>query len=76
MIFTLKSLADSPTLCVGQADNLKIDNGQTRVWLCRCGVADGMPYENQVTVERLQNGRWITTQTFEATPGRRYVIED
>lgn len=58
-------LADKPTLAVGQADNLKIDTGQTRYWLCRCGIEDGMEWENTVTVERLINGRWETVDTYD-----------
>ena len=51
-------LDDLPTLAVGQTCNLKMDDGHERVWLCRCGVADGMPYDHAVTVERLIDGRW------------------
>ena len=63
--YTASYLADLPTLAVGQTCNLKIDTGDMRVWLCRCGVADGMPYDNQVTIERLVNGRWATLDTYE-----------
>lgn len=46
-----------PTLCVGQAADLKIDTGTIRVWISRCGIADG---ETQpVQVERLIDGRWV-----------------
>lgn len=65
--YTAEELRKLPTLCTGQADSLKIDNGKTRVWLCRCGVADGMPYDNAVTVETLQNGRWIETDMYEGS---------
>ena len=63
--YTAADLKDLPTLAQGQADNLKLDDGETRVWLCRCGVADGMPYNNQITIERLVDGRWITVETYE-----------
>jgi len=76
MQFTLAALEAAPTKSVGQADSLKIETGRTRVWLCRCGIADGMPYDNQITVERLVNGRWITSDTFEGKPGITFVIED
>jgi len=59
----LKSL---PTLTTGQADDLKIEEEYTRVWLSRCTVLDGEPYNNKVTVERLINGRWIESKTFQA----------
>ena len=63
--YTAKELRKLPTLCVGQADNLKIDDGKTRVWLCRCGIQDGMPFNNAITVETLTNGRWEETETYE-----------
>lgn len=61
---TAYELSKLPTLAVGQADNLKIDTGTIRVWLCRCGVADGMPYNNGVTIETLDDGRWIDVVTY------------
>ena len=64
--FSANELRALPTLSVRQADDLKVDTGATRVWLCRCGVADGMPYDNQVTVERLHNGRWLAWEKYEA----------
>lgn len=64
--YALAELEDLPTLCVGQADDLKIDDGSTRVWLCRCGVEDGMPFDNLVTVEFLENGRWVESDRYEA----------
>jgi len=39
-----------PTLCQGQADDLKIDTGKLRVWLSR---VDG-----SVSIEKRVNGRW------------------
>jgi hypothetical protein len=45
-----KSLDSLPTLATGQADDLKIDTGNRRVWVSR---VDG-----SVSVERLKNGRW------------------
>lgn len=63
--YTAAYLRDLPTLAVGQADNLKIETTDTRVWLCRCGVADGMPYENQITIECLIGGRWVAIDKYE-----------
>lgn len=62
-----QDLADKPTLSVGQADNLKIDTGQTRYWLSRCGVEDGLAYDNMVTVERLINGRWVEVDQYDGS---------
>jgi len=66
MEYYLSELETMPTLCVGQADNLKIDTGTRRVWLSRCTVADGEPYNNKVTVERLINGCWDTVDQYQA----------
>lgn len=65
MIYRAKDLEDMPTLSVGQADDLKIDEGKRRVWLCRCGIADGMPYNNQITIERYIDNKWQTVETYE-----------
>lgn len=70
-IFPLAMLEDLSTLHVGHFDNLKIDTGLMRVWLCRCGVADGMAYDNQVTIERPRPdppvyGRWVETAIYQA----------
>jgi hypothetical protein len=64
MRYTAEELADRPTLAQGQADDLKLDDGETRVWLCRCGIEDGMPYNNAITVERLEDGRWIQVEQY------------
>lgn len=65
-IYSLAELANLSTLATGQADDLKVDDGTLRVWLCRCGIEDGMEFDNQVTVEEYVDGRWITTDTYEA----------
>jgi len=36
------------------------------VWLERVGIAEGADYDNQVIVEYLVNGRWITFSQYEA----------
>lgn len=73
---TLKELEAMPTLSVGQADDLKIETADTRVWLSRMTVEDGQPYDNQVTVEKYrkltknktmyQDWRWVTDYTYQA----------
>lgn len=57
--YTFHDLFDLETLSTGQTCNLKMENSKHRVWLCRCGVADGMPYDDQITVEELKDGRWV-----------------
>jgi hypothetical protein len=63
--YTAKELRELPTLSEGHFDNLKIDTGKIRVWLCRCGVADGLPYDNMITVEKLRAGRWVKWDEYE-----------
>jgi hypothetical protein len=65
--YSLSELQAMPTLCVGQADDLKAETTDTRVWISRCGVEDGEPYPNKVTVERLISGRWETMAEYPAT---------
>ncbi len=64
--YTLKELQVLPTLATGQADDLKIDTGSVRVWLSRCTREDGEPYDNKVSVEEYQNGRWVTIEQYPA----------
>lgn len=65
-MYTLKELKKLPTLSIGQAEDLKIERGNTRVWLSRCKVEDGEPYNNRVTVEQSNGGRWVTVKEYEA----------
>lgn len=54
-------------MAVGQTDDLKIDDGKKRVWLSRCSVEDGEPYNDKVTVEVVgKNGRWVNDYTYQA----------
>lgn len=64
--FTLQELQRMKTLCVGQADDLKYEGDGVRVWLSRCGVKDGEPYENKVTVEKWVNLQWKAVKTYQA----------
>lgn len=64
--YSLKDLKAMPTLTQGQSDDLKVDDGQTRVWLARTGVEDGEKYDNRVTVEKFKNGRWVTADEYMA----------
>jgi hypothetical protein len=63
---TLAELEALPTLTVGQADDLKWESDSERVWLSRCGVEDGEPWANKVTVERLIAGDWIEVEWWRA----------
>lgn len=64
--FTLSALQAMPTLDSGHFDNLKIDGPYTRVWLSHMTKADGMKYDNQVTVQRLKDGVWRDVSTYKA----------
>lgn len=66
--YTLQELEAMPTLCVGQAGNLKVDDGNIRVWLSRCDVASGEPYDNKVTVEMYDDSGdgWSPHRSYQA----------
>lgn len=64
--FTLKELERMPTVHEGHFDNVKFDDGKIKVSLSRMTVADGMPYDNQVTVEKLIKGKWKTVDEYKA----------
>lgn len=66
--YTLAELEARPTLSVGQADDLKIEvPGKLRVWLSRCSVEDGKPFNNKVTEEVWDGERWRVVREYEAT---------
>lgn len=67
--YTLKQLEALPTLSTSQSCDLKIESSfPKRVWLSRCGVEDGEPYPNKVTVEYwdVEEQRWIEERTYQA----------
>jgi hypothetical protein len=64
--FSLRDLCTLPTIQVGHTDNLKIETQNKRIWISRMTVEDGMPYNNQVTVEKLNNGEWTILEQYEA----------
>jgi hypothetical protein len=64
--FSLTDLITMPTLEQGHFDNLKVQTETKKVWLSRMTVADGMPYDNQVTVEKLVDGNWIVKEQYQA----------
>ena len=64
-LWTANELEDLPTLSTGQADSLKIDTAGMRVWLSRCGLADGARYRRGVTVEIYRDGKWEIAHQYE-----------
>ena len=71
--YTLEELKKLPILAQAHCDNLLIqgeDNkGKFRLWLSRMTIEDGMPYNNQVTIERCNESteyNWKTIEEYEA----------
>lgn len=66
--YSLKNLLKRKTISQGHTDDLKIETKTKRVWLSRLTIADGMPYNNQVTEEQYQAPQyeWKTIGTYEA----------
>lgn len=64
--YSLAELKALPTLQQSHTENLKKDTGNERIWLSRMTVGDGMPYNNQVTVEVYTDGKWNTVDTYQA----------
>ena len=62
--YTANELEKLPTISQGQFDNLKIETEDTRVWLSRMTIDDGMPYNNAITIEKLEEGRWIIIEEY------------
>lgn len=63
---TLEFLESLETIEVGHSDDLKINDGVFKVWLCRCDTYDGMPYDNAVTIEKYIDNRWIEVLMYES----------
>jgi hypothetical protein len=67
--YTLAELKELPTLATSHADSLKIEKKGIRVWLSRCTVEDGEPYNNKVTVETYNKSTgytWKIKETYQA----------
>ena len=63
-LYAADYLDNLPTLCEGHMDDLKVDTGDMRVWLSRMTIADGAPFNNGVTIERLIDGRWVEVDCY------------
>ena len=44
---------------------VRVDDGETRVWLARTTMDDGEPFDNKVSIEKLVGGRWETVEEYE-----------
>ena len=59
--FSLEDLRSMQTISSAQSDDLKYDDGKTRVWLSRVN-------KNEASVEKLKNGRWSLVRVYRANP--------
>jgi hypothetical protein len=61
---TLAELRELPVLSQGATDDLKVEwsdgTDSYRTWLSRMTVEDGVEWDDEVTVERLIEGRWTS----------------
>lgn len=75
-LYTISELENLPTISEGQADDLKIETKNIRIWLSRLTKEDGQPYDNEVTIEEYRNyfdkkhnqfsARWETIKRYKA----------
>ena len=67
--YTAEELHKLKTIAEGQADDLKIEISSpfvpTRVWISRCTIEDGEPYNNKISIEKLKNGMWKLVDEYE-----------
>lgn len=52
-------LEEQPVLCQAQADDQHLEVAGRKVWVSRVGRLDGMPCDDGITVERLDDGKWV-----------------
>lgn len=66
--FSLDELNQLSIIKQGHFDNLMLEPFGTRVWLSRMTVADGMEYDNQVTIEYFNEDtrKWCDLIKYEA----------
>lgn len=63
---SLEDLEALPVLTQGQADDLLIESDSERVWLSRCSVEDGEPWNHKVTIERYIGRSWVEVEWWQA----------
>jgi len=64
-VWDAETLASEPVLSAGQADNLHFEGDGIRLSLSRTGIEDGEPFDNTITIEREDGGRWITVAKYD-----------
>lgn len=65
MRYTTDQLLEIDTIRSGHDADLKIDDGQIRVWLSRNSIKDGEPFDNTIYVERNSDGRWVLSECYD-----------
>jgi len=63
---TLEEAKNMTVLSQGHFDNLIYEENNIRIWLSRMTIADGIPYDNQITVEEYCDGVWATLDVYQA----------
>jgi hypothetical protein len=61
-----------PTIHQGHYDNLKFDDGKTKVWVSRMTVDDGASGDHNIEIEQLIDGTWKVVATVWEKP--RHLI--
>lgn len=64
-VLSRSTLETLPVISQGQFANLHIDTGSVRVWLSRMTIGDGARFDRGVEVERLIDGVWTETITYD-----------
>lgn len=74
---TSRELASLPTLCTGQAADLKSDSDGVRFWLARTDTNDGEPFDSTVYIEVLfPNGRWVDHGYYNGETGDDFHLTE
>lgn len=64
-LYTTAELEAMPVLSQGWTDNLHVHTHKVKYWLARGDRTSGHPYDNTVTIERMENGCWITVCEYD-----------
>lgn len=64
--FTLNELKKMRTIKQLQFEDLKYSDSKVRIFLSRMTVRDGAKCDNLVTIQRYQNGNWVTVDRYQA----------
>lgn len=64
--YSLYELERMDTIYSGKFADMKLDNGEERVWLSRMTKEEGAKCNNKVTVEVFKGGIWTCVDEYEA----------